>query len=64
MDNLESALIHLREAARIYTAANHIANADRVAQLIVGVSEKMQQCTAARAAAAVATTTTTTTTRG
>ena len=64
VDNLESALIHLREAARIYTAANHIANADRVAQLIVGVSEKMQQCTAARAAAAVATTTTTTTTRG
>ena len=52
MANLESALTHLREAARIYRAANHMASADRVAQLIVDVEEKMRQCTAASAAAA------------
>ena len=55
MANLESELTHLREAARIYRAANHMASADRVAQLIVDVEEKMRQCTAASAAAAAAT---------
>ena len=52
MANLESALIHLREAARINRAINNMDRADKVAQYIVKIEEKLRHCTIARAAAA------------
>ena len=52
--NLELALPHYRESARIYRAVNHVDNADGVAQRVVEVEEELRQCKIARAAAAAA----------
>ena len=54
MANLELALSHFRETARIYKVLNHEEDADDVLQGIVEVEEEMQQCTIARTAAAAA----------
>ena len=50
--NLNLALPHLREAARIYRAINYVDSADRLAQAVVQVEKALRQFTAARAAAA------------
>jgi len=52
--NLELALPHLREAARIYRFVGHIDNADKNARVVVDIEEKLQELTVARAAAAAA----------
>ena len=49
--NLELALPHLREAARIYRAIGHVDMADPVAQCAVGVEKRLQQVANAKAAA-------------
>ena len=54
--NLEQALSHYREAARIYRAINYAKDADDAARDVVTVEEKIRQCTIARAAAATAAT--------
>ena len=51
--NLELALPHHREAARIYRAINHADRADKAAQCVVQVEEALRQCTIARSAATV-----------
>ena len=50
--NLELALPHFREAARIFRAINHVENADQVARTVVGIEEELRQVVAERAAAA------------
>ena len=50
--NLNLALPHLREAARIYRNINHDDDADRLAQAVVQVEEELRKCTIAIAAAA------------
>ena len=52
MANLELALPHLRERARIYTAINNVDMAVKAAQTIVEVEEALRRCTTARAAVA------------
>ena len=54
MANLELALPHHREAARIYTAINYVDKADNAARSVVEVEEALRRCTLARAAAAAA----------
>ena len=55
MANLELALPHYREAARIYRAdGNYSDNADEAEQRVADVEEELRQCTIARAAAAAA----------
>ena len=51
MANLELALPHYREAARIYRAVNHIDAADRALRLAVEIEENMRQIGIAKAAA-------------
>ena len=53
MANLELALLHYREAVRIYKEINQFA--DDIIQRVAVVEEEMQQCTIARAAAATST---------
>ena len=48
--NLELTNQHYREAARIYRAINYDDDADKVAQFVVEVEEKLQRCIIARAA--------------
>ena len=50
--NLEKALTHYRETARIDRAINNMDRADEVAQYIVKIEEKLRHCTIAKAAAA------------
>ena len=54
MANLELALPHYREAARIYRAINHVDSEDEAAQAIVTVEEALRRFTIARAVAAAA----------
>ena len=49
--NLELALPHYREAARIYRAANYVDRADKAAQCVVQVEEALRQIRIAKAAA-------------
>ena len=51
MANLELALPHYREGARIYSAINHVDRADDAARAVVQVEEELRRCTTARAAA-------------
>ena len=51
MANMELALPHYREAARIYRAVNHIDAADRSLRLAVEIEENMRQIGIAKAAA-------------
>ena len=48
MANLELALRHYHEAARIYRLANHVESADNAAQYAVEAEQALQQCTSAR----------------
>ena len=50
--NLENALSHYREAARIYRAVNHVDRADYAVRCAVQVEEAIRQCTIARTGAA------------
>ena len=52
MANLELALHHYREAARIYRLVNHVDKADKTAQCAVEAEEELRQCTIAKALAA------------
>ena len=56
--NLELALPHLRESARIFRHNNHTNSAERSEELAIDIEQILRQCTTARVAAA------TTTTRG
>ena len=49
--NLELALPHYREAARVYRANNHVAKADDAVQAALHVEDDLQECTIARATA-------------
>ena len=49
--NLELALPHYREAARIYRAINHIDNADSTERKVGGIQEKLRQMTSKKATA-------------
>ena len=50
--NLELALPHFREAARIFRAGGNFSDdADKATQFAVGIEEELRQCTIARAAA-------------
>ena len=49
--NLEMALPHLREAARIYRAVNHVDRADTTARVLVKKEETLRLIIALRAAA-------------
>ena len=49
--NLELALPHYREAARIFRAINYVDRADEAAQCVVEVEEELRQLSIARAAA-------------
>ena len=49
--NLELALPHLREAARIFRAINHVAKADQILRNIAGIEEKIRHIRIARVAA-------------
>ena len=51
LTNLELALLHYREAVRIYRSVNHLNSADQVEQSIVKVEEALRLCTIARIAA-------------
>ena len=51
MANLELALTHNRESARIYRATNHVDDADRSLRCITRMEEEMRQIGIARAAA-------------
>ena len=55
MVNLEQALTHYREAARIYRAVNFMDRADDAVRRVAQVEEEIRQCTIARVAAAAAT---------
>ena len=57
MANLELALTHYREAARIYMTINHVDSADRTRLNIAQTEENLRRIGIARAAAAAATTT-------
>ena len=52
--NLELALPHYREAARIYRAINYVDDADEAVQDIVEIEDALRQCTIAREATATA----------
>ena len=52
MANLELALPHLREAARIFRAINHVDKAETALRSIAGAEEHMRRVGIARAAAA------------
>ena len=52
--NLELALLHYREAARIYRSIDHVDQANKAAQTIIDIEQKLRQV-AARAAAAATT---------
>ena len=52
--NLELALPHYREAARIYRAVNHADRADNQAQIVVQIEEKLRQLRIVRASTAAA----------
>ena len=54
MANLELALPHFREAARIHRANNHMDSADKALRNVAQIEESMRQVGIARAAAAVA----------
>ena len=54
MANLELALTHFRDAARMYRAINHVRNADNVLRNITQVEEKIRKIEMARAAATAA----------
>ena len=54
MANLELALPHYREAARIYRSANHVDLADKAEQCAVDVEERLRELTTARGGAAAA----------
>ena len=56
MANLQKALPHCREAARICRAINHVDKADVADRCVAEVEEEIRQCTIARAATAAATT--------
>ena len=53
--NLENALSHYREAARIYRSVNHVDRADYAVRCAVQVEEAIRQCTIARTGAATTT---------
>ena len=50
--NMELALPHFREAARIYTAINHVDAANEALRLVVGVEVSLNQAGACTSAAA------------
>ena len=50
--NLELALPHFREAARIYRVINYMDDADKSVQRIAEIEEELRQCTIATATAA------------
>ena len=54
--NLELALQHFREAARIYKIANHVDMAGKAAQRVAIVEERLQELTTARGGAVAAAT--------
>ena len=54
MANLELALPHYREAARIYRANNHMDKADEILRKVTQVEEKVRQIGITRATAAAA----------
>ena len=54
MANLELALPHFRESARIFRALNHVHKADDALRTVIAVEEDIQQVGIARAAAAAA----------
>ena len=53
MANMELALPHYREAARIFRAINHVNAADQAARNVVRVESVLRQLTAAQAVASV-----------
>ena len=55
VSNLELALPHYREAARIYGAVNHVDSADNVVRTIAAVEEEIRQIGIVRSTAAAAT---------
>ena len=55
MANLELALPHYREAARIYRAINHVDIADKHLRVVAQIEEKIRQLRIVRAAAGAAT---------
>ena len=64
MANLELALPHYREAARIFSAINHVDNADRAVRCVVNVEKNIRQIGIARATAATTAAAATAATRG
>ena len=54
LSNLELALPHFREAARIFRAINQVDKTDSAARSVVEIEEELRQCTIDRAAAAAA----------
>ena len=55
LDNFKLALPHYREAARIYTAINHVDIADKHLRVVAQIEEKIRQIGIVRAAAGAAT---------
>ena len=52
--NLELALPHIRESARIYRILNRVDNADKIARTIIVVEERLRHAVTVRASAAAA----------